>query len=219
MGANGAIKDYPVYLLTGLVLFNYFSEATNLAMGSVVGNFNLITKIYVPKYIFPISKVLSSALNLLFSLIALYLIIIVEMFRTHNVSISWVHLLLPYDLVCIVIFSIGLGLFLSTLTVFFRDMFYIWGVVLTAWNYLTPIMYPETIVTQPAKHHWYTSLMVLIYKVNPLYYFVKYARAVVLDNIVPSLNLHVECLFCAFLMLLIGVLVFRWKQNKFIYYI
>ncbi len=237
LGRSGAIKSYPVYLLTGIVLFNYFSEATNLCNGAVVGNFNLLTKVYIPKYIFPLSKVLSAAINLLFSLLALYIIVFEEAIRTHieaanamavapkaketlvlvanQVNISWTHLLLPYDLICMIIFCIGIGLFLSALTVFFRDMFYIWGVVLTAWNYLTPIMYPESIIAGSR----FEPFMSAVYKINPLYYFIKYARTAVLDNAVPSWQLHVACLVCAFAMLIIGLLFFRKKQDKFIYYI
>lgn len=237
MGTNGSITNYPVYLLTGIVLFNYFAEATNLCNGSIVTNFNLLTKVYIPKYIFPLSKTLSSALNLLFSLIALYLIVIVEVIRTHmavahavainagasaihtlviaEVNITWVHLLLPYALVCMVIFCIGIGLLLSALTVFFRDMFYIWSVILTAWNYLTPLMYPESIVNKSP----YAPMMHFIFRVNPLYYFVKFARMVVLNNTLPPLQLYVECFVCAFGMLIVGLLFFKSKQDKFIYYI
>ena len=235
MGRNGNIKNYPVYLLSGIVLFNYFSEATNLCNGAVVGNFNLLTKVYIPKYIFPLSKVLSAAINLLFSLIALYLIVFEEAIRTHieaanavashaanaatlvaaQVDVSWTHLLLSYDLICMVIFCIGMGLFLSALTVFFRDMFYIWGVVLTAWNYLTPLMYSESIL----KGSRFETMMTVIFHINPLYYFVKYARTVILDNAVPSIQMHLACLVCAFAAVVIGVLFFRKNQDKFIYYI
>lgn len=223
MKSAKGISNYPVYLLSGIVLFNYFSEATNLCNGAIVGNFNLLTKVYIPKYIFPMSKVLSSAVNLLFSLIALYLIVIEEAIRTRVmhlpapqvVNITWTHLLLSYDLVCMVIFCIGIGLFLSALTVFFRDMFYIWGVVLTAWNYLTPLMYPESIIQGSV----FEKFMTTIFHINPLYYFVKYARSVVLDNIVPSWQIHIACIVSALVMLLIGTLFFHSKQDKFIYYI
>lgn len=217
MKSQGGIKDYPIYLLTGLVLFNYFSEATNLSNGAVVGNFNLLTKVYIPKYIFPLSKVLSSALNLLFSLIALYFIFIIEVLRGKPVAFSFTHFLLIFDLIFFVLFTVGMGLILSTLTVFFRDMFYIWGVVLTAWNYLTPIMYPISIIEN--SDAWYKPYMMFIYHINPLYYYTNYAREVVMDNVVPSLNLHLACILFAVFFLLIGILFFRSKQDKFIYYI
>ncbi|HEX2937448.1 MAG TPA: ABC transporter permease [Ruminiclostridium sp.] len=211
------IKDFPIYLLTGLVLFNYFAEATNLSLGAVVTNFNLLTKVYIPKYIFPLSKILSSALNLLFSLVALYFIFAIEVLRGKPVSFSFVHLFLMYDLVTFVIFTIGIGLILSSLTVFFRDMFYIWGVALTAWNYLTPIVYPIQIVEKSKA--WYKPYMMLVYHINPLYYYVNYARDVVLNNTIPSLNLHLACILFALFFLFIGVLLFRSKQDKFVYYI
>lgn len=217
MGRYGSIKDYPVYLLTGIVLFNYFSEATNLSNGAIVGNFNLLTKVYIPKYIFPLSKVLSAAVNMLFSLIALYFIFIIEILRGKPVYFSPTHFLLLFDIACFVVFTIGIGLILSTLTVFFRDMFYIWGVVLTAWNYLTPIMYPIEMVAN--SDFAFKPFLMFIYKINPLYYYVTYARNVVMDNVVPSLNMHLACIGISALFLLIGVLFFRRKQDKFIYYI
>lgn len=220
---KSSVKNYPVYLLSGIVLFNFFSEATNLCNGAVVGNFNLLTKVYIPKYIFPMSKVLSSSVNMLFSLIALYLIVGEEAIRTHLmkypsnelVNITFTHLLLPYVLLCMIIFCIGLGLLLSSLTVFFRDMFYIWGVVLTAWNYLTPIMYAESFVSKSV----FYPFMKVIFHLNPLYYFVTYAHTIILFNTVPSWQLHLECAACALIMLIIGTAFFRSKQDKFIYYI
>lgn len=216
MGRAKDVPDYPVYLLTGLVLFNCFSEATNLAMGAIISNFNLLTKVYIPKYIFPLSKVLSSAVNMLFSLIALYLIYLVEVAR-HLLPIGWTHLLLPFDLACLIIFAIGVGLILSAVTVFFRDTLYIYGVLLTAWQYLTPIMYSKTLVT--AHPTWYTPFMIFIYHINPLYYYVNYARTIILFNQVPTLVQHVMCLGFSGLFLIVGVLFFRSKQDKFIYYI
>jgi len=216
MKSYGKIKDYSVYLLTGLVLFNYFSEATNLAVGSIVGNFNLITKVYMPKYIFPFSKVLSSALNLLFSLIALYLIVGVEALRG-QVPFTWANILLPYDLVMLIIFAIGMGLILSALTVFFRDMFYIWGVALTAWTYFTPIMYPIEIIS--IHHSWFTPYLLFAMKLNPMYHYINYARTIILFGNVPTLGQHVILFVSSFVFLVIGVLFFRSKQDKFIYYI
>lgn len=217
MGRYPSVVDYPVYLLTGLVLFNYFSEATNLSNGAIVTNFNLLTKIYIPKYIFPLSKTLSSAVNLLFSFIALYIIFIFEMIMGKGVYFSPTHFLLIFDVICFVAFTVGISMILSALTVFFRDMFYIWGVVLTAWNYLTPIMYPVEIVN--GTDSTIKIIMQVIFKINPLYYYVTYARDAVLLNQVPSLTMHLLCLGIALLSLLLGTLFFRSKQDKFIYHI
>ena len=218
-GKFKTVIDYPIYLLTGLVLFNYFSEATNLSNGAIVTNFNLLTKIYIPKYIFPLSKTLSSAVNLLFSFIALYVIFIFEILMgVKGVYFSPTHFLLIFDVICFVAFTIGVSMILSALTVFFRDMFYIWGVVLTAWNYLTPIMYPAEIVNN-YDNVAIRTLMQTIFTVNPLYYYVDYARKVVLYNQVPDLMTHLLCIGIALLSLLLGTLFFRSKQDKFIYHI
>lgn len=200
--------NYPVYLLSGMVIFNYFNEATSLSMGAVVTNFNLITKVYMPKYIFPMSKVFSSALNLFFSLFALYLVILVE-----KVPVTPLHLLLPFDFICVILFSLGIGLFLSALTVFFRDMYYIYGVIITAWMYYTPILYPLSMIKN-GHARWLP-----LFKINPLYYYVDFAHNIISLHVMPSFTESAICVGYAALSLLIGALFFRWKQDRFVYYI
>jgi ABC-2 type transport system permease protein len=216
MRATKSIKDYSVYLLSGLVFWNYFAEATNLSLGAVVTNFNLLTKVYMPKYIFTISKVLSSAVNMVFSLVALYLIVGIEAARG-MVPFGWTNILLPYDMLMIVIFAMGVGLVLSALTVFFRDMFYIWGVVLTAWMYFSPIMYGMDMVTN--SHSWYTAPAIMLMKFNPMYHYLNFARKILLYNQVPAPSQFLYTFIFSAVMLVIGILFFRSKQDKFVYYI
>ena len=135
--------SYLCYLLSGLVMFNYFSEATNLAMSSVVANFSLLNKIYIPKYIFPLSKCLFVGINFLLTLIPLYGIIIIT-----GTGLNIYHLLLPYVIVCLFMFVLGVGLALSAIAVFLRDMFYIYGIITMMWMYLTPIMYDIHIIRE-----------------------------------------------------------------------
>ncbi|HCC00618.1 MAG TPA: ABC transporter, partial [Ruminococcaceae bacterium] len=208
-GTN-TIVSYPVFLLSGLLFWNFFSEATNLAMGSIVQNFNLITKVYMPKYIFPVSRVLSSAINFVFSLVALYAIILFS-----PIHVTWLHVFLPLDMAYLLIFAIGLSLVLSAITVFFRDMFYIYGVLLTAWMYLTPIMYPIQVI-QNSRYNWF---MMPLMKINPMYYYVNYAREIIMNGNLPNLHANMVCLGASLVMLAIGLLFFRWKQDKFIYHI
>lgn len=115
--------SYLSYLLIGLTYFNYFSEASNLAMSSVVANFSLINKVYMPKYIFPLSKCLFVGINFLLTLIPLYLVLIFT-----GTGINWYHLILPFSFICLFMFTLGMGLILSTVAVFFRDMFYVYGI-------------------------------------------------------------------------------------------
>ena len=134
--------SYLAYLLSGLIMFNYFSEASNLSMSSVVGNFELINKIYIPKYIFPLSKCLFVGINFLLTLIPLYIVL----FAT-GTGVNIFHLFLPYAYICLFMFTLGMGFILSAISVFLRDMFYIYGIVIVLWTYLTPIMYDITMIS------------------------------------------------------------------------
>ena len=197
--------NYLAYLMSGLVIFNYFSEASNLAMSSVVANFSLINKVYIPKYIFPISKCLFVGINFLLTLIPLYAIILLT-----GTGINIYHLLLPYAFICLFLFTVGFGLILATVSVFLRDMFYIYGVIITLWTYMTPIMYDISIISGPLQ---------LIFKLNPMYWFIYFARDIILYHQVPGINVWIYCGLFAIVFLLIGILVFKKNQDKFIYYV
>ena len=204
--------NYLVYLLTGLVFFNYFSEATNLAMGSVTSNATLISKVYIPKYIFPLSKTLFVGINFLLTLIPLYIIILVtgDPAEGTRCTITWLHLLLPFAFLCLFLFTTGLGMLLSTIAVFFRDIFYIFGILISLWMYLTPIMYDLSII--PESLH-------VIFKLNPLYWFIDFARQIILYNQFPTGNCWLWCALSAVVVFIIGLVVFKKKQDKFIYYV
>ena len=131
------VENFPLYLISGQILFNYMSEATNGAIQSVLGASGLLRKIYVPKYIFTISKVTSTLITMLFSLLAL---LFVALATDAPVSLNYLWIVLPIGEMYL--FCLGLGLFLAQAAVFFRDIQYIYSVVLTAWMYLTPIFYP-----------------------------------------------------------------------------
>ena len=198
--------NYLVYLMSGLVIFNYFSEASNLAMSSVVANFSLINKVYMPKYIFPVSKCVFVGINFVLTLIPLYAIILLT-----GTGLNIYHLLLPFGYLCLFMFTLGFGLILSTVAVFLRDMFYIYGVILTLWTYLTPIMYDASIIDHPA--------LQFILKCNPLYWFIYFARRIILYHTVPELNAWIYSFAFGLGFLLLGLLVFKKNQDKFIYYV
>lgn len=198
--------NYLAYLMSGLVIFNYFSEASNLAMSSVVANFSLINKVYMPKYIFPVSKCIFVGINFLLSQIPLYVILLAT-----GTGISWHHILLPYGYLCLLFFTLGFGLILSTVAVFLRDMFYIYGVIISLWTYMTPIMYDIAIIDNP--------LLLMIFKCNPLYWFVGFSRDIMLYHTIPSLESWLFCMAFGLGFLIIGLIVFRKNQDKFIYYV
>lgn len=199
------IPNYAVYLLIGVVTFNFFSEACGMALGSIVGNAGLITKVYVPKYIYPLTRVMSSVVNLGISLIPLLLVCLATGLSFHR-SV----LLSLYFFSCVIVFSLGLGMLLSAAMVFFRDMQFLWGVLSMVWMYATPIFYPETIL--PEKFQF-------ILRINPLYYFLKNARLCILDGISPEPIAYLQCLLIALGALAIGAAVFQKSQDRFILYL
>ena len=204
--------SYLVYLLTGIIMFQYFSEASNLAMTSVVFNFPLINKIYIPKYIFPLAKCLFVGINFVLSLIPWFLIIILTQFGLGNypASINLYYLILPLIFLCLLLFTVGMGFFLSCVSVFLRDVFYIYGIVLTIWQYFTPIFYSIEII--PAK-------LQFLFEFNPLYQYLTATRSIVLYGQCPSALNLILCVAYALIAMLVGCIVFKKNQDKFIYYI
>ena len=196
------IEYFPVYLLSGIVLFNYFSESSSLGLISIVGNRALITKVYMPKYIYPVAKVLSSAINLVISFVPLFIVMLVTGVPFHKSM-----LLLPLVLLFLVLFCTGVSLILSTLNVFFRDTQFLWSIMITIWNFLTPIFYPESII--PAAY-------LRLYHANPLYQIVYFMRCITIGGVSPTPITYLYCILASGIPLLIGALVFRWKQNQFV---
>lgn len=199
------IPNYPVYLFCGVICYSYFSEATAQCMVSIIGNAHLITKVYVPKYIYPLSKALSSAINLLFSLFPLLIVMLVtKLWPTPAI------LLLPFGILCLFMVVLGMGMFLATSTVFFRDTQFLWGVISLLWMYLTPIFYPESII--PAQ-------FMPIYRLNPLYHVIGFIRSILIDGVSPEPMAYLLCLLTCSIPLLLGLFVFKKNQDKFILYI
>ena len=196
------IDNFAVYLLIGTVMFNFFTESTGQALVSITGSASLITKVYVPTYIFPVSKVLSSCINLGFSTLALYAILLIQ-----GVPLNIYHLLMPFGYVCLIAFAIGIGLILASMMVYFRDTQFLYGIVTVLWMYLTPLFYPIDIV--PAR-------FLPIIKCNPMFHFIRYVRNIILDASLPTLRAHLVCLLFAFGTLGIGWAIFQKAKKNFI---
>lgn len=198
--------SYVAYLMSGLVIFNYFSEASNLSMSSVVANFSLINKVYIPKYIFPLSKCIFVGINFLLSQIPLYIILFVT-----GTGVNIYHLLLPFGYLCLFMFTLGFGLILSTISVFLRDMFYIYGVVITLWTYLSPIMYDLSFINN--------DKLEFLLKFNPMYWFLYFSRSIIIYDKIPEINSWIYCFLFGFGFLILGIIIFKKNQDKFIYYV
>lgn len=138
---NG-VPHYPVYLLLGVVIWNFFIEMTMQSLGSIVGRSDLIRKIRIPRWIIVLSSSLSALINFF-----LNLVVIVVFMLVNHVDISASILWLPLIFLEVYLFALGLSLFLSAAFVKFRDIGYIWEVILQAGFYLTPILYPLSKIT------------------------------------------------------------------------
>jgi ABC-2 type transport system permease protein len=202
---KSSIENFPVYLLSGIIIFNFFSESVGQGMTSIVGNTSLLTKVYIPKYIFPVYKVLSSMVNVVISLLPLLLVMVVT-----GVHFTKAILLLPVVLFFVMLFSMGMSMLLSAAMVFFRDTQFLWTVLVMLWNFLTPIFYPETII--PIAYR-------TLYHMNPLYQYVYFMRTIILDGISPAPMNYAYCILASTVMFIIGMYVFKKSQNNFLLYL
>lgn len=199
------VENFAVYLLIGVVCFNFFSESCSMTLTSVLGNASLITKVYIPKYIYPLTRVISSVVNFAISLIPLLLVCIFTGVRFRKAA-----LLSFFFFFCLILFSLGLGLLLSASMVFFRDTQFLWNVCTMMWMYATPIFYPESILPEQFK---------FVLAINPLAHFLKNVRLCIMSGISPEPFAYVQCLAIAGVMLLVGSFVFKKTQDKFLLYL
>lgn len=200
-----SIDNYPVYLILGQTLFTLMIDATTNGMNSIIDAAPLIKKIRVEKIIFPIEKVLFALLNFVISLIAVVgVMLFFQITPTFNI------LFLPLLLVYMLLFSTGLSMLLSALAVFFRDIIHLWSVVTTAWMYATPVFYPLSLLPECLQ-----QAMVA----NPMYQFVTYFRDIMMNGVCPTLETNLICFAMATVTFIVGLVVFRKTQNKFILFV
>ncbi len=207
------VENFPVYFIVGSCLWNFFLEATTGSMYSVINSASLIKKVYIPKYIFPLEKCLFALVNFAFSLIAVVIVMLFQLF-----PISWTALLLPIPVLYCFVFSVGMSLILAALAVYFRDLLHLYGVLTTMWMYLTPIIYPISLIRDAS------PLVFNIIQCNPMYHYVEYFRAVLMHGTgdytqLPGLTENLICLAFAVGTLLLGTLIFKKAQKKFILHI
>ena len=198
------IENYTIYLLTGQLIYNFYSDATNMSMSSIIWSGGLIGKVYIPKYILPLARTLSSFVNMMFSLIALILMLIIT-----KTPVTPAIFMFPVPLFYLLLICIGMGLILSVLAVYFRDIVHLYGVFLVALTYLTPIFYPISAVPKYALN---------ILKMNPLFYVLNMFRNIIMYGNIPSLQDNFVCFAWGFILIVIGLYIFRKKQDDFVLY-
>ncbi len=202
---------YPVYVLSGTIVFGLMRTATASSLNCMVDNYDLLTKTRVPYSVFPISQNLSAVVNFGFSLIALILLML-ACINKPDVNFHWTMLMIVVPwLPAMLLFTLGMSFALCSIYVRFRDISHIYTVVLTLWNYVTPVFYSlETLNLGPVP--------MKIMKFNPMYHYVQYVRELLM-GVVPGLKRHLICYGVGLLMFIIGYVIFRLSRKKFILYI
>jgi len=200
-----ALTHYPVFLLSTLVPWTFFAQSLTYGVESIVGNSDLIKKVAVPKFVFPIAAVLSNLVNLLLSLIPLALIVLVLRHPFH-----WTWIFLPIPILALAIFTLGFCLFFASANVFYRDIAHVVQIVIQLWFYVTPIIY--TLDVFSPHYRWMFKLNPIIYVLNDFRMFVYYGQ-------LPSLLSIAGSFLCAGIAFAIGFYVFRKHQAEFVFYV
>ncbi len=212
---NKYIVCYPVFIFTGRLLFSFFSTSTKQAMTSFRRNAGIIKKVYVPKYMYPLSSIFSNFVT--FAISILCLICVWIFFKATGLQGGSGLEITPYALLCFVpmffllVFSAGVGLILSVVAVYFRDIEYIWDVFTTLLFYMVPIIYPLQRITTP----W----IIFIIKINPLYSMIELFRQCVLYGYIMSWKLLVYAAVVSVATLIVAIIFFNWKSDDIIFHL
>lgn len=219
--ASDGIVCYPVYLLTGRLLYEFYTQSTNRAMRSIRNSASVLKKVYVPKYIYPISNVFSTFVTFLISLLVLVIVMgyfLIKNQYTHaypDLHLSWYILLSFVPIIFLCIFSTGVGLILSVLNVYFKDIEYIYSVITLMLFYVTPIMYSLKTLHRSGVN----TLVMKILMLNPLYSILEMFRSCVLYCSIWNWHHFFYALVISIVTLVVGLIVFYKHQDRFILYI
>jgi ABC-2 type transport system permease protein len=204
--AFGQGITYAAYILSGLVVWNFFSQTTNSAMIQLLWGEGLFKRIYVPRTVFALSAVGVGLVNLFFALVPLLLVMLIT-----GVPLGWTFLLAPVAILFLALFALGVGLLVSTFAVYFADIAEMYQVAMVAWMYLTPIVYPKEYLTQLG------TWGIWIARLNPMVHLVNLFRALVYEGRIPDASQFVLAGCISFGMALIGWLVFTRQADEFAY--
>lgn len=197
------IEHYPVYVLSGLMAWNFFSATTQAAMGEMVWSGALLNRIYVPKSVFAFSAIATGLINLGISLVPLLIIALIL-----GVKIQLPILVLPLSVLLLAMFALGVGLILSAAAVFFADMLPVYEVIVTIWFYATPVIYPASII--PERWLW-------LFKLNPLLHLIQIFRDPLFTGTIPDWRVWAIAAGCAVVTFILGGVIFTARSNEYAY--
>jgi ABC-2 type transport system permease protein len=199
------IPHYAIFLLSVLLPWTFFSQSLSYAVESIVGNGDLIKKVKVAKLVFPLAAIVSNLINLGLSLVPLALLVLA---MRHPFYWTWLYL--PVPLLALMIFTMGMCFFFAVANVYYRDVAHILQIVLSAWFYVTPIIYSLDFI--PVQHQW-------LFKLNPIIYVINGFRLSVYYGLLPKAPSIIASFVCAFISLFIGFAIFRRYQDDFVFYV
>ena len=199
------MEHYTTYLFCGNLIFACFSESTGLGMTSLLENADIFSKVNVPKYLFLLSKSIQGLINFGLTLLVFFLFCILD-----GITFTWKFVLLLYPICCLVLFNIGVGLILSALFMFFRDIQYLWSVFTQLLMYMSAIFYT---IDQ------YSYTVQCLFLANPVYLFIRYFRKIVIEATIPTLWFHLLMLVDVLIVLAIGCWMYKKYNHRFLYYI
>ncbi len=199
------IEHYTTYLFCGNLVFSYFSESTGQGMTSLINNAGIFTKVNVPKYLFLFSKNIQTLINFGLTLLAFFGFCILD-----NITFTWKFVCLLYPICCLLLFNIGVGLILSGLYVFFRDVEYLWSIFTMLLMYVSAVFY--SIDTYPA-------MVRNIFLLNPIYLFIRYFRKITIEATIPTVWFHLLMLADVVIVLGLGCWMYKKNNTKFLYYV
>lgn len=196
---------YVIYLFCGNLVYSYFREATSTGMTSLKDNASIFSKVNVPKYMFLLSKNVSTLINFGLNIIVLIVFVLIE-----GLPITWKFIFLLYPVGCLVMFNLGIGLILSALYLMFRDIQYLYDVFTLMLMYLSAIFYSIDAYSQQVQYLFY---------LNPVYVYIRYFRKIIIEDTIPQPLFHLIAAGYALVAIVIGALIYKKKNYKFLYYI
>lgn len=198
-----AIEHYSVYILSALVIWNFFSQTTSMAMSELVWGGGLFHRIYIPRTVFALSAIGTGVVNLLFALVPLAIIMLAT-----GVPLTPALIFLPIPILLTALFALGVGLLLSVLAAQFADVVEVYQIALTAWMYLTPIIYPMEII--PEHYRW-------LFNFNPMYHLLETFRLPIYAGTLPGVYRLSIAVFISVVTFIIGWAWFTKKADEFAY--
>jgi ABC-2 type transport system permease protein len=198
------VEGYAAYVLSGLIAWTFFAQTTNAAISHLVWGGGMLKRIYIPRTVFALSALGTGLINLVLSIIPLIIVMLAT-----GVPIKSTILFLPVPILFLMMFALGVGLLISTIAVYFADVAEMYQIVLTAWMYLTPVIYPESILP-PEYRIW-------IVRFNPMYHLLSLFRDPVYHGVIPEISSILLVGAIAFVLLVTSWIIFTRKADEFAY--